>query len=283
MIKKLRKWFSQTYLAVSTLEKIEVTLIESAEKQKRIYNILCTIADRLDNIAKNNPSNGIERIRRELLPAAGELGWEDPRLPASLFKAMCIEAQRDSLKIINDYMSNAVCELDHRKFLLDALSQAPNSGQCLEFGVYSGTTITWLAEANQEKIFYGFDSFEGLPSLWSGYKTFDFNLSGTTPKVPDNVILIKGTFDNTVPEFAKEKPQISFIHIDCDLYTSTKTILDELGDMIIPGAIIVFDEYFNYPGFTAHEFRAFSEFISQSKRDYVWISYCGERAAVQIL
>jgi len=31
-------------------------------------------------------------------------------------------------------------------------------------------------------------------------------------------------------------------------YSSTKTVFDTLADRIVPGTVIVFDEFFNYPG-----------------------------------
>ena len=70
--------------------------------------------------------------------------------------------------------------------------------------------------------------------------------------------MIKGLFDDTLPSFAKTHTQpVSFLHVDCDLYSSTKAIFDILGDQIVEGTVIVFDEYFNYPGWQHHEFKAF--------------------------
>ena len=57
---------------------------------------------------------------------------------------------------------------------------------------------------------------------------------------------------------------LSLVHIDCDLYSSTKTIFANLKDRIVPGTVIVFDEYWNYPGWRDHEFRAFEELLAET-------------------
>jgi predicted O-methyltransferase YrrM len=215
---------------------------------------------------------------RRLFPAQGELGWNDPRLPASLFRARCLEAQADTLQLIREEMPTAVCELDHRAFLLSAVARAPAEGDILEFGVFSGTTLRWMAEAYPARRFVGFDSFRGLPGEWMGYKTFNFDRAGAPPELPGNVELAIGDFAQTLPAFAGGAPRIAMAHIDCDLYESARAALDALGPHLEPGAILVFDEYFNYPGSRAHEYRACAEFLAQTRRRIDWLVYSGERA-----
>ena len=72
------------------------------------------------------------------------------------------------------------------------------------------------------------------------------------------------------------------MHIDCDLYSSTKDILDALGKQLVCGSIIVFDEFFNYPGWTQHEFKAFMEFIESGKRTFEYIGYVYKHSQVAI-
>ena len=75
-----------------------------------------------------------------------------------------------------------------------------------------------------------------------------------------NVVLHKGWFDETVPDFAEtHKEAIAFMHVDSDIYSSAKTIFTHLGDRIVPGTVIQFDEYFNYPGWKNHEYKGFQE------------------------
>ena len=98
------------------------------------------------------------------------------------------------------------------------------------------------------------------------------------PEVNNNVILIKGWFNNTVENFIKNKnKKVSFIHIDCDIYSSTKCIFDALKNYMDKDCIIIFDELVNYPGFDGEkgELKAFYEFITENKVDYEWIGMNG--------
>jgi len=133
-----------------------------------------------------------------------------------------------------------------------------DTGWNLEFGVHTGSTINCIATVRPDIKFAGFDSFEGLPEEWDmGQKTVSkeaFDRKGVMPEVPDNVVLIKGFFDTSLPEWLKENaehgyerpdPQnqsISYLHIDSDIYSSAVTIFDHLNDYIKPGCIIRFDE-----------------------------------------
>ena len=64
------------------------------------------------------------------------------------------------------------------------------------------------------------------------------------------------------------------MHIDCDLYSSTKTVLENFHSRIKTGTIIVFDEYFNYPGWQEGEYKAFVEYIEKSDFSFEYIGYC---------
>lgn len=148
----------------------------------------------------------------------------------------------------------------------------------LEFGVYSGRTINYFSKFTNNKV-YGFDSFEGLPEKWrDGYDKGAFNVNGDLPIVSDNVELIKGWFCETLPSFIQtQNKKVGFIHIDSDLYSSAKFILDTLKPYIDTDCIVVFDELINYPGFAGDtgELKAFYEFITENKVDYEWIGMNG--------
>jgi hypothetical protein len=161
------------------------------------------------------------------------------------------------------------------------LQHKPNT-LWLEFGVASGNTINYISKFTDKYVF-GFDSFEGLPEKWrDGFDKGTFSRNGNLPQVNSNVKLIKGWFDETLPLFVNNfknstKNKISFIHMDADLYSSTKYILDTLKDHIDKDCIIVFDELLNYPGFDGDkgELKAFYEFITENKVDYEWIGMNG--------
>jgi len=175
---------------------------------------------------------------------------------------------------------NALSLLDY------AVACAPASGMVLEFGVGSGTSINHIANQMLGRRVYGFDSFEGLPEDWRpGFPRGTFRASA--PEVLDNIELIVGWFDQTLPDFVADKDAepVALLHVDCDLYSSTRTIFKFLGDRIQPGTIIVFDEYFNYPEWRGHEFRAFQEFVAARGVGYEYIGLVPtyQQAAVRIL
>ena len=105
------------------------------------------------------------------------------------------------------------------------------------------------------------------------------------PKVRDNVKLHKGWFDESLPLWANNySGPIAFMHLDADLYSATKTVFEILGDRIVHGTVIQFDEYFNYPGWQNGEYKAFMEFLEMYNVNFEYIGYCDrhEQVAVRI-
>ena len=148
----------------------------------------------------------------------------------------------------------------------------------LEFGVFHAETINYISNFTKNKV-YGFDSFEGLPEKWrDGFEKGCFNMNGDLPQVNENVVLIKGFFEDTLSGFLNSmNRKVSFVHIDCDLYSSTKHVLNNLINFIDNECIIVFDELVNYPGFDGEtgELKAFYEFIIENNIRYEWIGMDG--------
>ena len=164
-----------------------------------------------------------------------------------------------------------------------SISQITKNGLILEFGVFKGVSISLIANILNKNIIYGFDSCEGLPETWClGFEKGTFSLQ-TLPSVPENVSLVKGMFDKTLPNFLKEHQEsISFIHIGCDLYSSTKCVLSILSNRITRGTIIVFDKFYNYLGWENGEYKAFFEFINETKKSFSYIGYSQEQVAIII-
>ena len=164
------------------------------------------------------------------------------------------------------------------------LSRAMVDGLLLEFGVYTGTTINHIADLVPDRIVHGFDSFEGLPEAWGTLSKGSFATSERLPDVRSNVRLHQGWFHQTLPEFmAKHTEPISFVHIDSDLYSSAKTVLDALSSRFTDGSILVFDEFFNYPFWRDHEYKAFMEFVSDYNVDFEYIAYTNRGYSVGVL
>ncbi|UCC68718.1 MAG: class I SAM-dependent methyltransferase [Armatimonadota bacterium] len=186
-----------------------------------------------------------------------------------------MKALRETGEYIEKVMPRLHSFADRYELLAFALARARmKSGVCCEFGVGDGSTVNFLASLLKDETVYGFDSFEGLPEDWrDGYRKGHF--LARCPRVRPNVQLVVGRFKDTVPAFATQHPQpIKFVHMDCDLYSSTRAVLTGLSDSIVPGTVIVFDEYFNYPGWKDGEFRAFQEFVQARGLRYEYLGYC---------
>jgi hypothetical protein len=168
-----------------------------------------------------------------------------------------------------------------------ALNLVKVDGFYAEFGVYKGESLSFTA-TRIDKVVYGFDSFEGLPDDWflgvgKGY----FSLNGQLPELKasqQNYRLVKGWFNETLPTFTDQISEpAAFLHIDCDLYESTKAIFEGLQGRIVPGTVILFDEYFNYPGWENHEFKAFKEFCDANAVTYRYVGFAPSMFSVAVV
>ena len=196
-----------------------------------------------------------------------------------------VRASKETSQYIHKNLNHAIGFYTQQGLMEFASAHVKIDGSFLEFGVYKGGSITQLSKLFPDKKIHGFDSFEGLPSSWGGYtlKQGDFNMMGKIPKVPKNVKLHVGWFDKTIPAWVQDFSEpISLIHIDCDLYVSTSLIFTLLGDYIVPGTVVLFDEYFGYSGWREHEYKAFQEFISQRALGYKYLGYSKYQVAVLI-
>ena len=165
----------------------------------------------------------------------------------------------------------------------------PLSGDLfLEFGVYQGDSIKRLAQLKSDVTWYGFDSFVGLPEAWNlGAKAGAFSRGGVLPPVLGNVKLTKGFFEQTLPDFvaAHKGEAIAVMHIDCDLYSATKTVLSLTRPLLKPGTIIIFDELINYPRWQDGEYKALMEFASEQMMRFEYLAYTrtGSQVAIKVL
>ena len=203
---------------------------------------------------------------------------------SNLLVDMNLEAKRDTLDYIKEHMPDAPYFEKHPALVAYALNQVSKDGLYLEFGVGRGKSMRWIAPRVSGTV-HGFDSFEGIQEHWNGNPIGSF-AQEKRPKVPDNVLFHVGFFDATLPGFLETYTDpVAFLHVDCDLYSSTVTILDNLGPRLQPGAIVLFDEYYNFHRWQQHEFRAFQEYVEKSGVSYEYIAFSvtGQQVAVRIL
>lgn len=164
---------------------------------------------------------------------------------------------------------------------------------CLEFGVWYGRSINRLSSIASSHKWYGFDTFNGLPSDWYGTNLASGALteSGKLPKVNRNVELVVGLFEDTLEKFLfnelNSRPsRITFIHVDCDVYPSTKFLLHKIlcDRTLYPeeGILILFDEFFGYPGWEHGEYQAFIEVVSELNLRVKYVGFSNQQAAVRV-
>lgn len=168
-------------------------------------------------------------------------------------------------------------------------------GSIVELGVSRGVSffsfhkfLETFSPTDTTKKVYGFDSFEGLGDFCDE----DGTLDSSTDKIQggwsaenveeeifemcalineDNILarersrLIKGRVQDTLKPFLDQTPglRISLLHFDLDLYEPTYYTLNMLWDLIVPGGVIIFDEYGLPPW--GGEATAFDQFRAERK------------------
>jgi hypothetical protein len=175
------------------------------------------------------------------------------------------------LAVLGFPWSRGTVVADRFELLDRAIRFASPEGLWMEFGVARGRTIEFIAERSSRSVF-GFDSFEGLPEQWSPrMPPGHFSTGGVPPPAPPNVVFVKGLFDQSLPAFLENRPerQAAFVHVDCDLYSSTRTVLSRLGPRIQVGSVLVFDEFCGL--LPDDECRAWREHCRQYHLGFDWI------------
>ena len=173
-------------------------------------------------------------------------------------------------------VNKADYETSIRKHLEMSADLAPPGGLWCEFGVREGRSLRWLIEHSPDQIIHAFDSWQGLPEDWNHGTGKVADMSCDPPEVPAHIQLHQGWFADTVPAWKRTNTgPVSFLHMDADIYTSTITVLSELNDQIVPGTVIVFDEFCNFrlsgkmSQWQQQEFRALTEWLVRYNRQVV--------------
>lgn len=161
-------------------------------------------------------------------------------------------------------------------------------GDVYEFGVYRGRSISILASVFKDSTVFGFDSFLGLPEQWTKSEApGSHSAGGKLPSVTENnVEFIEGWYKDTLPEFFQtERNDAALIHIDCDLYSSTKYALEQCLPVIKPGTLILFDDFTGYHSYEEHEYKAFFEFVEENNVKFEILNYAfmGREVLVRVL
>ena len=158
-------------------------------------------------------------------------------------------------------------------------------GDILEFGVFKGSslirfmTFRSILENNYSRKIYGFDTFNKFPSQKRKddkklRKNFTKDAGNPITKKKLNEILLDKKFENfeliegdvlkTLDKFLKKNPnlKISLLHLDMDVYNSTKFVINKLKDKIVKKGIILIDDYGTVEGAT----KVIDNFLVKNKK-----------------
>ncbi len=177
---------------------------------------------------------------------------------------------------------------------VDYLEKSAIKGDFVQTGVYQGGSVMMVLFRLKElksvsRSFFLYDTYEGMPEptkydvSFFGQKAIKkYNkvklgkssvgsnwVNASLEEVKKNIKLanyplnklhfIKGKIEDTIPKTIPKK--IAFLHLDTDFYESTKHSLQYLYDLVVPGGIVIFDDYFHWQGCK----KAIDEFIEKRK------------------
>ena len=159
----------------------------------------------------------------------------------------------------------------HRFNFLNDIMHIP--GDIVEVGVFKGSGVATFSKfieifcPNSNKKVVGFDIFSPSDAnsiLDKGASIDKDTMNVVYSKVSENElsiesvenrlqnmnihkkhILVKGDVEKSIPEYLQQNPgfRISMLYIDVDIEAPTYHALNGLWDRILPGGVIVFDEY----------------------------------------
>jgi len=110
-----------------------------------------------------------------------------------------------------------------------------------------------------------------------------FDMHGKAPRVEGNVRLVVGLFAETLPVFlAQNRGPFSLVHVDCDTYQASKSVLDLVGSRLRVGTVLIFDEYFGYRGWKIGEFKAWQEFVEARGISYEYLAFSLQAVSLRI-
>jgi hypothetical protein len=166
------------------------------------------------------------------------------------------------------------------------IDAAGADGTMLEFGTNNGGSLYYFASRLPATMkFAGFDCFEGIPEAWDGLPAgaikgyglplelwsgtpelkqqvlSEFERTGRFPAPPQpNVRIEPGLFSEALTRYLKDgwPPDVRLVHMDADIYISTRPVLDTLCGPLKYRYLILFDEFYS----VNHEFRAWREFTA---------------------
>lgn len=211
----------------------------------------------------------------------------------SLIDILVNASKQESVQVFKEHMEKAMLfrqkPRNQEYAIMRAMRNQVEGGHYIELGVATGNSCRLFAEALAKKslTITGFDSFEGLEEDWTGIQSGRaagaFTQAGKLPEVPENVTLVKGWVDDTLPPYLETigaDARFSFIHMDMDTYKPTRFALEAVKPFLTSGTVILFDELYGYPGWRHHEYKALLEVLDPEA--FTYVSFSEESVAIEI-
>ena len=155
-------------------------------------------------------------------------------------------------------------------------------GDLAELGVYRGGSAKLIATLKGDKSLHLFDTFAGMPAVrpdLDRHRAGDFadtSLEAVQRYLNEfsRVFFHKGFFPDSARELAQTPTQFSFVHLDVDIYESTRAGLGFFYPRMVKGAVILSHDYrsLGCPGVK----RAFDEFFADKPEPVIelWKTQC---------
>jgi len=143
-----------------------------------------------------------------------------------------------------------------RHLIAAALSCVDVPGHVAEVGVYKGGSSLALCQALPEKIVFSVDTFAGIPeddaAGEQGHKCGDFGDTSfeavramLDTNLCGNSVLLRGDFRNAMIQTVMAPHRFAFVHLDADIWQSTKAAVIFFVPRLMDGGGIFFDDYPN--------------------------------------
>lgn len=278
------------------LEVLDEQASEQKQAQRQRHHELVQALDGLQAQLKAQQTE-VEALTVEVAPLSGDVATTRAELAAvrGELTGFEVRARRDL-----HYAAEVAAVAESAAFALEKLPLVPTfphpdetlrhsaglvtvPGCALEFGVGGGHTLRLMVDTLPDRRVVGFDVFTGLPEPWrTGFPAGAF-AQEELPDVP-GAELVVGLFEDALPGFLAENHEpVVFLHLDADLYSATKTVLDLVGPRLVAGSVVLFDEYFNYPGWQGGEHRAWTEYVDRSGLTFHYAGYTYDHEQVIVV
>jgi O-methyltransferase len=157
--------------------------------------------------------------------------------------------------------------------IVEKVSKLDDTASLIEVGVWKGGTSAIiakkLAQLHSHSTFYMADTFTGVAKASDKDKFYNGGEHAeTTQEIVEKLLegnydeykILKGVFPDDTAHLILANEKFNFCHIDVDVYESAKGIVEWIWNKLIPGGVIVFDDY----GF--HTCNGVTRYVNEQKK-----------------